>query len=279
MTLFQSIIQGILSSFSEFFPIGEGAHQKILEFWLDWPAPSPGLIAAVAISTALATFLYSWADWASMTSSLLQVVLLRRRPKTLDEKLPLYILAGSLPAALAWIYGRPLLPESLLSSEATGIGLIAGALLYSFLDGYSRKNRQIYDWNLMDSLLAGACQAAWILPGGGRIWGASIGAFLRNHSRESAAKYSLYLSLPALTLAAIDLSSGVTWGASTADAQGTSWLTFGVVAILSLLTSFLALNTFMKLARKEGLSGWIRYRALLGAVILATLGWRMWTHS
>jgi undecaprenyl pyrophosphate phosphatase UppP len=274
MTLFQSILQTLLGAFAEFLPIGEGAHRQLLISALDWPTPSPATTAALFLGAAFASFAYFWADWASMLSSLLQLALFRRKPRTLDEKLPLFIAIAALPPMIGWIYLRPLLPETLSSEEWTGGLLVAGALAYGLSERFSRKNKHLYDWNSLDALVMGIFQLAWLIPGGGRIWGASLAAFLRNHARESTAKFAIYVSFPVLSLQAAAAASEVTWGMPHADLQETSWWIFALCAALALFASLLSINTFLKLSRSEGLQSWIRYRAVLGLGFIGLFVWK-----
>ncbi|MEK6579787.1 MAG: undecaprenyl-diphosphate phosphatase, partial [Bdellovibrionota bacterium] len=147
MTTFQAIILGIIGGFSEFLPVGAGLHHKIAPFFLGWPELTGPALGAVALGTFLSAMIYYRHDWASILSSLLQVILFRKKPMTLDERLPFFLFLTTLPTLAARVYLTDLLPPQLLTNmlvSAIILGLFALPLL--FLDSWSRKNRGMFDW-------------------------------------------------------------------------------------------------------------------------------------
>lgn len=276
MTLFQALIHSVLATLSNLLPIGEGAHREVLPFVLGWPAASPAVKAAVSMGSALGAFLYFWHDWASQLSSLLQIVIFRRRPRTMDEKMPLFILCGTIPAVAGWIYLEPMIPGPWNGPLPIVACLVSGALLLPWLERFSRKNRQIFDWDFRDSFFAGVGELAFLIAGLGRTWGVLIAAFMRNHSRESAGKFALYLSAPVLLLFAIHDVREVSWGQPQADAESTSWLIFGCCLALSLLVSLFSVNALFRSSKREGFATWAHYRWLLALVFAVKLGLNFW---
>jgi undecaprenyl pyrophosphate phosphatase UppP len=279
MTLFQSVIHTLLATFASILPVGEGAHRELLPFLLDWPAPSAALKAAVSIGACSGVFLYFWHDWASMISQLLQVIFFRRRPRTMDERMPLFILFGSVPAVLGWFYLEPQVPTLWSNPMWIMATLAGGSLLLAWLERFSRKNRQIFDWDFKDATVVGLGQLALLVPGLGRNWGMMTLAFMRNHSRESVGKFALYLSAPVLLAFAIRDAREVQWGQSTADFDGTSWLIFGCCAVIALMTSLFSVNALYKSSKREGFAAWTRYRWLVCFVFGAKLLYNWWSGS
>ncbi|MGZ3697932.1 MAG: undecaprenyl-diphosphate phosphatase, partial [Bdellovibrionota bacterium] len=89
MSTFQAIVYGIIHGFTEFLPVSSSAHQSLVPFLLGWQAPNGPLFGAFAIGTFAALMVYFRHDWASMISCFIQVILFRKRPMTLDERLPI----------------------------------------------------------------------------------------------------------------------------------------------------------------------------------------------
>ena len=279
MTLFQALIHSVICAFSNILPVGEGAHRELLPFLLGWPTATPAVKAAISVGSACGAFFYFWHDWASMLSSVAQVVVFRRRPRTMDERMPLFVLIATLPVIAGWFYLEPLIPSTWNGPLPTLAYLAGGSLLLTWLEGYSRKNRQIYDWNFKDSALAGIGQLAFLFAGLGRSWGALTVAFMRNHSRESAGKYAIYLSAPVLFAFALRDIQDIQFGQPLADGDGTSWLIFGCCAGISLLVSLFAVNALNRSSKKEGFAAWNRYRWLVCAVMGTKLAFDWWTQS
>lgn len=279
MTLFQALIHSVLATFSNILPVGEGAHRELLTFLLGWPAATPAVRAAVSLGSMLGAFLYFWHDWASMLSSLLQIVIFRRRPRTMDERMPIFILFGTLPPILGWIYLEPLVPSEWNGPLPTLAALILGGMLLAWLERFSRKNRQIFDWDFRDSALVGIGQLGFLFAGLGRSWGVMTLAFMRNHSRESAGKFALYLTAPMLLAFSVQDAREVSWGQPNADMDSTSWLIFGCCAGLAFLVSLFTVNALYRSSKREGFAAWARYRWLVALVIGVKLGINFWTGN
>src|SRR4051794_37293269 len=111
MTTFQAIVYGIIHGFTEFLPISARAHQILIPYILSWPEPTGVFGGALALGAFLAVLIYFRHDWASIISSFIQVIIFRKRPMTLDERLPLFIFVSSIPTGAAWYYFHETLPD------------------------------------------------------------------------------------------------------------------------------------------------------------------------
>src|SRR5262245_5067978 len=157
MTTFQAIIYGAIQGFSDFLPISPQAHNILVPYLLDWPHPTGAFLGIVSLGNFLALLVYFRHDWAAMISSFLQILIYRKRPMTMDERMPFFILLASIPIAGAWYYmqGSELLEMNLYWTA--GIFVATGVLLW-MVDYLSRKSKNIFDWNWRDSLVAGILQ-------------------------------------------------------------------------------------------------------------------------
>jgi undecaprenyl-diphosphatase len=278
MTTFQAIIYAIIHGFSTFLPIGAEAHHSALAYFFGWQLPTGPFLGALSLGALLALLVYFRHDWASMISSILQVILFRKKPMTLDERMPFFIVIASIPGAAAWYYTSRY-PSPI---ELTPLLLAGGLALFSvplgFSDFMSRRNKNMYDWNWLDSLWVGICEALVFIPGVGRgcgrATGALTGGLLRNYSREAAAKFMLFAGLPAIVAATI----GGLHGMHLHDAMPmpqVSWFTFCVTVLVSLFASLLAIGGLMKHVQRKGFSGYVIYRLLLAVAIVVVY----WTRN
>src|SRR4051812_7555339 len=104
MTTFQAILYAIIHGFSDFLPVSATAHHKLVAYLVGWPEPAGPMIGALSLGSLLALLVYFRHDWASMISCFLQVILFRKKPMTLDERLPLFLTLSTLPAVAGWYY-------------------------------------------------------------------------------------------------------------------------------------------------------------------------------
>jgi undecaprenyl-diphosphatase len=115
----------------------------------------------------------------------------------------------------------------------------------------------------VDALVVGCFQALAIAPGLSRS-GATIasGVFL-GFDRQTAARFSFLLSIPAILGAFIfkvkDIGGGFTGG---------SGLAYGLGAVAAAISGFLAVFYFMRYVRKHRLRPFAVYTLLLGAFVI-----------
>lgn len=271
MTTFQAIIYGLIHGFSEFLPIGRSAHEMIATYLFNWPAPQTILSGAFSLGALWSLLVYFRHDWASMISCFLQVCLFRKRPMTLDERLPIFLTITSIPLAAATFYLQPLILGLDWNPGKISLALALFSIPIWMGDSTSRKNKGMFDWNWLDALWVGIAQSFAIVPGCGLITGILSGALLRNYNLEAAAKYSLFAITPVIATHAIIQLRGFSIHALTA-AEGVSWLTFNVSMIVTFFAGLLAIGGFMRQVQKKSLRPYIFYRWFF-AVLVIVLYW------
>jgi len=274
MSIFQGIAYAIINAFSSFLPISPEAHREILSHILEWPMPSGIFLGALQLGVLHAIFLYFRHDFASLISSFLQVLISRKRPQTLDEVLPFFILLSTLPYWL-WIMFAdylPFKPASMLNVPLTlAISLFVCGIPLWWIDRFCKKNKSMVDWNAWDALWVGVFQLLILIPGAGLLLGALIATRIRGYKPEAAAKYAFFAAFPILLTQIIFLFQGFSFSNSSPQ-EGISWLNFSVTLLVSTLASLLFLGAFIKqMQNHKGFGNYATYRILiaLGFFIIA----------
>lgn len=267
MTLFQAIVTGIVGVFAEIFPVAPGAHRGLLEFFFGWDVSHPKLIGATEFGFFIALGITLRHDIASQFSSLLQVVAYRKRPMAMDERMPLFVLAAVAPPIIAFFFLRqpPALPAENPMLFAGLFGL--SGLPMAFLDYYTKKNKSIYDWNLLDATLVGIGSAALGVPEIGRTTGAFTFSALRNYSREGAGKFILYVAFP---LAGLGAWYNLKGPGSVLAVSDFPKLYFYVTLLVSTLTGVFAIHVFLNQLKQVTLMRYAIYRVVVAAAVIGT---------
>lgn len=262
MTTFQAIVYAIVHGFSEFLPISSGAHHILVPYLLNWNPPEGALLGAMTFGTFLSLTIYYIHDWASIASCFVQVIVFRKRPMTLDERMPFFLFIGSLPAAAAVYY----LDERGIRLEWPPIWIAASLALFGLplwmSESFSRKTKGMFDWNWLDCLLVGITESALLFPGCGRITGALTGTMLRNYNRDAAVKFALFLSGPALGVTSFIYLRKIEWGGHF-PAPELSWLSLGSAFLVSFLTGLLAIGGLTKHVQRKGFGQYAAYRMIV----------------
>ncbi len=273
MTLFQAIVTAVVGVFSEIFPVASGAHRSLLEYFFGWDVSNAKLIGATDLGLFLALAFSLRHDMLSHFSSFLQVVLYRKKPMAMDERMPIFVLVAIVLPIVAFFFFRrlPVLPAENPYLFAGLLGL--SGIPMAFLDGYTKKNKSIYDWNALDAALVGLGSAALAVPEIGRTAGAFTFSALRNYSREGAGKFILYVATP---IAGISAWYHLRGPGSVLSISEFPPLYYYSVVVVSTLAGVVAINVFLNQLKTVSLTRYAIYRALLAA---AVLGFHFYRHS
>ena len=266
MTTFQAVIYSILHGITEFLPLSSQAHDMILAYVADWPSPQGALQAAFSMGSFLAGLIYFRHDWASMISSLLQVLIYRRKPMTIDERLPLFIILSLLPmiGVATYLSHHPSPLEWTPLWVACTLGGVA--LPLAFFEYWNRKLKNMCDWNWIDATVVGFAQATALFPGWDPISAILLAAFFLNYKPEPALKYAFFVLTPILGVRAFLGIQEVNFHAAQAMPD-LSWLSFGVAAVITFFVSLLIIGGSLKQAQQKGFGRYLIYRCLLAAGI------------
>lgn len=271
MSTFQAIVYGIVQGFSEFLPLSGNAHRILAPYLLNWPAPTGALLGALSLGSLIALMLYFFHDWASIISSFLQVVIYRKKPMTLDERMPFFIAISAAPMVLTGFYLIPRVQEFVSANPGRVPMWLAGSLALFVLplwvgDYWSRKNKEIFAWNWLDALWVGIFQAFSWIPGLDRSTAGLAGAMFRNYSRDAGAKFVFFAAAPFLVWSSISGLRGLSFSAPSAM-EGVSWFTWVVALIVSVLASLLAIGGLRRYLQINGFRQYLLYRLILAVAV------------
>lgn len=184
--VFEVIILSILQGVTEFLPISSSAHLFLTPWIFNFPDPGLAFDAAIHIGTALALVVFFWRDFYE---------LFKRR-----DKLLLYILIASIPAAIVGYFGDKLIEryfhEASSAPLTVGIGLIFFAGLMFIIDKNAKLDKDLGHIGKKRALFIGFAQVLALIPGTSRS-GITItaGEYL-GLDRDSAARFSFLLATP-----------------------------------------------------------------------------------
>jgi undecaprenyl-diphosphatase len=212
----QATTLGIVQGLTEFVPVSSSAHLVIVPFLLRWPVPDLAFDVAVHLGTALAVVVYFAADLARILASGARVALRRSREADGERARLIPLLAvGTVPAAVVGFLGEGLFEDLFTTGEdvdrigalIVGLFLLGTAVLLmageGVLAGREGRGRGVDGVRFRDALVVGLFQAAAIAPGISRSGATIVAGLFMGLRRESSARFSFLLSLPAILGAAI----------------------------------------------------------------------------
>jgi undecaprenyl-diphosphatase len=268
MDIIQAIILGMVQGLTEFLPVSSSAHLVIVPELLGVKS-SLAFDTLLHLGTLIAVVGYFWSDVIQIIKSFFKSLLDMPRGnfKTgLNEdkykKLSWLIIIGTIPAGLAGILFKDFF-ESLFSS-VTAVGfflLITGFLLWG-AERMPHGQKKMNDISIKNAITVGIAQAFAIAPGISRS-GATISAGLfLGIERETAARFSFLLSIPAIMGAALVQSKELTSGFDI----NTGVFIAGFVS--SIIFGYLAIKLLLKIIREKTLLIFAYYCWIVGALVL-----------
>jgi undecaprenyl-diphosphatase len=265
MTIFQAIIFGIVQGLTEFLPISSTAHLILLPWAVGWPDPGLSFDVALHLGTLVALLIYFWADWMALVTSALGIF--RGHSKTPDARMAMMIVVATIPGAIAGALFEHKVEDALRAPQLIAFTLIALALVLVVAEvvGWRKKNLEQISWG--DAITVGIAQALAIIPGVSRS-GVTISAGLfASMKRETAARFSFYLSTPLIAGAVVKKSFDVLKEGATAERL----LPFVVGIVVSGIVGYLAIAFMLRYLQTRTTYLFVYYRILLGIAVLLAI--------
>jgi undecaprenyl-diphosphatase len=199
MTIFQSLLLGVLQGLTEFIPVSSTAHLLIGQKILGIPADNAmfSFLVLVQLGTIISLVVYFWKDlWALVKA------FFARPFSTPMNRLAWYIIIATIPAlifgyllksAVETLFKTPLL-------EAC-IRLLISAMVLSLAEWLGRRNRTLEKMTWLDSLIVGIAQVLAVFPGASRSGTTISAGMARGLDRPSAARFAFLMSVPVMLAA------------------------------------------------------------------------------
>lgn len=273
MSTIQAIVYAVMRGFTEFLPVSWDAHQVLLPFINHWPEASGALEGALSLGVLLSVLIYFRHDWASQISCFLQVIIFRRKPMTLDERMPLFLFIATFPVLVAGGYLKDQFIRLDWTPTLVVACLAAFGVLMSFADSFSRRTKGMSDWNWFDAGVVGILQLFTVIVGFGSLTATFVGGMLKNYNREAAAKFSFFTLAPILTVQVIKEFHQIDFHVAQPMPE-MSWMTFYIAIVVSMLTGLLAIGGFLKHVQRNTVFQYAVYRWVVTAGVLALYFYR-----
>jgi undecaprenyl-diphosphatase len=257
----QYIVIGIVQGVTEFLPISSSAHLILISHVTDWTDQGIFTDIAVHVGTlgAVIVYLFSYIkkifiDFFSFKKNYFQQ----------NHNWGLKIILATLPALLVGFFVYEYLIDGLRNLVIIGWSSIIFGIFLFFSD---QKNQSIKKWEdlkLWEVILVGLFQILAFIPGASRAGLTITGARFLSVKRESAAIFSMILSIPiilaSLFLALIDIYS--------LDIITVNLRQSIIAASISFITAILSIHIMMKILQFTNFNIFIIYRIILGITLL-----------
>ncbi len=214
------IALGLIQGLTEFLPVSSSGHLVIFQHLFGLREPAIFFDISVHGGTLLAVLLFFRKDLGTMAAALLDAFRRLGRRETsfsevfqeADVRLALLIVVGSVPTAILGLLFHQVAEVLFGSIFMVGWMLLAtGTVLWLTLK-VTHAGRDVEGFRNREALIIGTVQGLAIIPGISRSGSTIAAGLFLGLSRETAARYSFLLSIPAIlgaeALAVKDLLGG-----------------------------------------------------------------------
>lgn len=274
MTLIEAIILGIVQGLTEPLPVSSSAHLVIIPALIPgFHQPSIFFDVILHVGTLSAVVFFLRKDIAEIVVSLLPGIgsrgvlpALTGEERIANRRLLLLIVVATLLTGLIGIFFKERIEQLFESVEVTAVMLLITGLLLFFSDRVKKGTRDKGVMNLMDGIVIGLVQAMALIPGISRSGSTIAFGIFRKLERETAARFSFLLSIPAIAGAAILKAADMH--------QIPSWDLMALVAgfLSAAVTGFFALKLLFVVINRTGLGPFAYYCWCAGTVTLIVQG-------
>jgi len=276
MTLLQAILLGIVQGLTEFIPISSTAHlvlaSRVMSLTLT-PEQLTASIAVVQLGTLIAVFVYFARDIWSISVAFLRdhFALLKNsgdgRRLSHEAWLGWFVVIGSIPVAVVGLLFKKQI-EGTFTKNLWVIAtmMVVIALLLAVAEFIGNKKRTMEDLSLKDALAMGFAQCLALIPGSSRSGSTIMGGLLVGEARETAARFSFLLSIPAVAASGLlELKEAMH------KLPHGSLATLAIGTIVSGIVGYASIWFLLRYLKTHTTAVFIGYRLIVGGAILIML--------
>lgn len=267
MSVLDALILGIVQGLTEFLPVSSSGHLVLVPEFFNIPAPTLAFDVLVHVATLVAVLGYFIRDIAKIVLSVVAPRRLNRQEVKFWRRILLWMIIGSIPAALAGFLLDDFFEGLFDSTLAVGVFLIVTSLLLwgsDFALGRVRRDPAGLDkMRAPDALIVGCFQALAIAPGLSRSGSTIAAGVFLGFDRPSAARFSFLLSIPVIFGAFIAQVRDIAGGFA-----GASGAAYAVGTIAAAISGFVAVWVLMRYVRAHRMTVFAVYTALLGIIVI-----------
>ena len=285
MSILQAIILGIVQGLTEFIPISSTAHlvfaARLIGLYNGVDAAlkaeqTTATIAVIQLGTLLAVLIYFARDIINITRAFVRdhIALLSGRRRTdgstqlsPEAWLGWLVILGSIPVSVVGLLFKHQI-EGTFTKNLWVIAtmMIVVAVLLTIAEWVGRKQRSMAQLGISDALVVGCSQVLALVPGSSRSGSTIMGGLFAGLTRETAARFSFLLSIPAIAASGIlELKEAIN------KLPDGSYLPLIVATVVSGLVGYASIWFLLRYLRTHSTAVFIVYRLVVGAAILFAL--------
>ena len=253
MSILEAVILGIVQGLTEFLPVSSSGHLIMLQAFFGIEESTMRFNIVVHLGTLIPVLVVYRKE----------VFALIRQP---FQRFTYLIVLATIPAVAAVFLLGSHLDVLFGNSTFLPIAFLITALLLIYAESRPEGRKRKKDITYKDAIIIGCMQAIAIIPGISRSGSTITVAIHQGLSRDTAARFSFMLSIPAI-------AGGLVVDIVRAATADTPEVSVGLLPLLfgffsAMLTGFLAISLLLQLIKSRSLRVFSYYLIALSAVLI-----------
>jgi undecaprenyl-diphosphatase len=270
MSWFESLVLGLVQGLTEFLPVSSSAHLRLTAAFSGWKDPGAAFTAITQIGTEAAVLIYFRKDIGRIISTWSRSLVKKELRSDHDAQMGWLVIVGSIPIGVLGLLFKDQIEGPFRDLRITATMLIVVGIVIGVADrlaardengGRHRAPKQrkgLEDLGVKYGLIFGLCQS-----GVSRSGATISGGLFMGYKRESAARYSFLLAIPAV------LASGLFELKDAMESDHVSWGPTIFATVIAFVVGYAVIAWFMKFISTKSFMPFVWYRIALGIVIIA----------
>jgi undecaprenyl-diphosphatase len=255
-------VQGL----TEFLPISSTAHIRIVPLIFQWSDPGAAITAEIQLGTMLALLIYFLKDIKTLLRSAIMSIVHKNLFETQSSRLACFIVLGTIPIVVLGVLFKHYIETTARSLYLISISLIFFAIILFIAEKIAKLKKDITNISWFESQLVGIFQALALIPGASRSGVTITAGLFAGLTRETAARFSFLLSMPAVFASAFYEF----WEVRN-QLSGDGIGNLIICIIVSGISGYLAIEFLLRYLKKHNTYIFIWYRIVIGVIILMLL--------
>jgi undecaprenyl-diphosphatase len=275
LNILEAIVLGIIQGITEFLPISSTGHLTVAGQLMGLISPEnpehwTAFIAVIQLGTLISILIYFWKDVWNIIEDFLKDNLIGRKKYSLqseNSKMGWLIIIGTIPVVIIGLSLKHIIEGEFTKNLYVIAGsLIVLAIILAIAEKTANFKKEMKDINIRDSIVIGIAQCFALVPGSSRSGTTITGGLFMGLTRETAARFSFLLSIPAVFASGmLELFESLKY------LHGEMTVNLIVSTIVSGICGYAAIDFLLKYLRKNTTFLFVYYRIAAGVIILILL--------
>lgn len=268
MSLWQSIVLGIIQGVGEFLPISSSAHLIIIPYLFNFnlnmtESEKLAFDVALHLGTLMSVLIVYFKDWLKLVGGVFRKIV--KKKNNFNNRMFWYLVAATIPGAVVGMLFEDVI-TNVVRENVLIIAIclaVMGVLIYlgdKWASEHYTKETSFKELTFKQTFIIGLSQALAVIPGFSRSGTTILAARLMGVSREAAAKFTFLLSTPIIFGAAI---------VNIGDLIISKEIIVGIIT--SMIVGLLCIKFLLSYIKKHDFSVFAFYRVLIAIVIVLKL--------